>query len=167
MKKYLPVIAVFCLGICLTIGITDCSSKHDVIKTVLDKDAKTGEVDVSTIDRCYTSLKNKCNNMRSIDLSNCPPKFQAAYIAHISAWEQQNKVAGEIKAFDDRYNSVNGAFEAFIRGLVFDFGILGESNTAWQTIGEHQKQASQAISSTWHEVLRIAAEYDVDVSKYK
>ena len=105
--------------------------------------------------------------MREIDLSDCPPEFQTAYIAHTSAWKQKLQVAYELKAFDNNYNSFAGFVVAFLRGFTCDFGIMSEVSRAAEKIREHDIEAENAISSTWNDVLKVAAKYDVDVSKYR
>ncbi len=151
--------------------ISGCTNQKEeykkAIHSVLDQDAQTGKVDRSSIDSFVYSSKTKALNMKNIDLSKCPPEFQAAYIAHSIAWAKKYDIACEIKMFDEKYNSFSGFFSAFLRGLVFDFGSVKEAEEAYQQILNHDREVSAEINSTWNEVLKVAAKYDVDVSKYK
>lgn len=141
----------------------------NAIETVLEKDAKAGNIylDSSSATRYLSSMNARVSNMRIIDLSDCPSEFQIAYVAHVGAWQKQLIVAKEIKTFDDRYNSFSGFFEAFLRGMVFDFGISKECAEELRIIKEHESEALNAISSTWNKVLAVAIKYGVNVTKYQ
>ena len=76
--------------------ISGCTNQKEeykkAIHSVLDQDAQTGKVDRSSIDSFVYSSKTKALNMKKIDLSKCPPEFQAAYIAYSIAWAKKYNV---------------------------------------------------------------------------
>ena len=156
MKKLL---LLFVIAVITGISFTGCnkSSKNNsaqkqqeiykqAIQKVLDCDAMTGKVDNSDLDAYYRSTENKVQNMQKIDLSQCPPEFQTAFIDHISAWQQKLRVTRE-------------SFIFCIPGLIVD-PIPGALEYA-------VNEAFNNIITTWNKVLQIAIKYGVNVSKYK
>ena len=165
-------IFLFIIAVALGIGFIHCfkngnSTEYKAIKLVLEQDANTGDEDDSSIERWCETLRNKCNNMKSIDLRKCPSRFQVAYIAHTRAWCQKFEVARKAKSLKEKNNSFATFFESFLRGMTLDFGILKELREEVNALERELNNADRAISSTWHEVLKIAAEYNVDLSKYR
>lgn len=169
-KNLRSVLAFFALA-----GIIFCSTACEyvekkknqrAIESVLEQDSKTETIyDDSSVKNYLYSVSNVVSNMRKIDLSDCPTEFQAAYIAHTDAWEKRLLVAQKIKAYDDRCN-----FEAFLRDFSGVSGTPAEAAEAaeeLQIIKAWDSKVTDAINSTWNEVLAVAVKYNVDVTKYK
>ncbi|MFO0787113.1 MAG: hypothetical protein U0573_12275 [Phycisphaerales bacterium] len=95
--------------------------------------------------------------MRSIDFEGCPTNFQAAYVAHIHAWETMAAVEQEAKSFQDDYNSGGAMVESFIRGFLGDpFGKVQEGMAAQNQLQRDYQQAAQQIRDTYYRVEEIA-----------
>lgn len=156
---------IFCSTAC---EYVEKKTNQRAIESVLEQDSKTETIyDDSSVKNYLYSVSNVVSNMRKIDLNDCPTEFQTAYIAHTGAWEKRLIVAQEIKAYDDRYNSFGGFFEAFLRGFFGDFDMPAEAAEELQRIKAWDSEATDAINSTWNEVLAVAVKYNVDVTKYK
>ena len=144
--------------ILLAIG---CSSNSPTsvasIESVLQQDSLT--------EQGATSIAEVVKRMRAIDLSSCPPDFRSAYVQHIHAWESAAAIEQEYAAFNNRYNSGGALMESFFRGVVFDFGMVGESNEALEKIANHQQQVSSEIRNTFHTVENIAVEHGANLPK--
>ena len=142
---------------------------RQALKSVLDQDAQTGEntKNNASIEDLMNANMRRTNKMRAIDLSQCPADFQAAYIEHIGAWTSVNDLLSDMKRFQNKYDSFGACVEAFLRGMFFDFGMIGEMEAEKQRINQRASQVSDAIKSTFYKTLHIAAKYGVDVSKYK
>ena len=101
-------------------------------------------------------------NMRSIDLSDCPSDFRVAYMAHIHAWDE----AAAVMAANDKLDS-NEDSDAIAGGLAT---IFGSSATPWQdhldakeNIRRLAAQADADIKSTFNQVELVAAAYGARV----
>lgn len=121
------------------------------IERVLAEDSHTADN--------FTTVEDVVQRMRAIDISQCPTDFQQAYIAHIGAWEKMLLVEWEARQWKERYDSDDAMVEAFLRGLVFDFGIIGESEEARNRVLAMYQKASQDIQSTFSRVQQIAVGY--------
>lgn len=127
------------------------------IEHVLAEDARINE-----------NIANRIvQKMRSIDISQCPSDFQQAYVAHIGAWEEKSLAENEAIQWSKRYNSDNAKTEAFMRGLVNDFGIIGESNKERDRIRAMNQKAWQSINSTFTRVEQIAVGYGARLQSKK
>lgn len=115
----------------------------------------------------YKTVKEKYNQMSNINLTKCPANFRKKYIEHTNAWGELALVEHEAEMFKARYDSGPAYLEAFLRGMVFDFGMVGEVNAAQKELRDHYFRALKMRKDTWNEVLSCAAEYGVDTSKYR
>lgn len=106
-----------------------------------------------------TSIADVVKRMRAIDLSSCPNDFKAAYVEHIHAWESAASIESEVQMFSERYNSSSGLLESFLRGAMFDFGMVGEAGAAYDRLVAHQQQVSADIQRTFHDVENIAIKF--------
>ena len=106
-------------------------------------------------------------NQSSISLLNCPSDFTMAYRRHQAAWEDMKSVEEEAKYLQKRYNSGAAFLEAFLRGMCFDFSMVGDADEASKRLRNHHQSASKAIKDTFHEVLNIAESYGVDTTPYR
>lgn len=120
------------------------------IEQVLKADSKTSEG--------ATTVAEIAIRMRAIDLKGCPTEFVSAYIAHVHAWEEAATVEREFAEFSERYNSGNAFVEAFVRGIVFDFGMIGEASSAQSELRTKYQRANSQIQQTFHRVEEIAVE---------
>ncbi len=83
--------------------------------------------------------------MRRIDLSGCPPDFQKAFRDHIQAWAEMESLT-----------LTNSGFNIVFKSALTFGAAAGD---AYFRIDS----AEQRITSTWHEVLRIAGQYGAEI----
>ena len=114
-----------------------------------------------------STVKDYVRNQSSISLLNCPSDFTMAYRRHQAAWQDMESVEEENKYFQKRYNSGGAFLEAFLRGMIFDFSMVGDSDEAAKRLRDHYQKANKAIKDTFHEVLNIAESYGVDTTPYR
>ena len=114
-----------------------------------------------------SSAEAQFNKMRAVSLEGCPPRFTSAYLKHLAAWRRKARLEKEIESFIIRFNSDAKMIEVFFRGLVLDFGTITEMENEAKQLRNAELQISNEISTTYMECLSIAAEYDIDISKYK
>lgn len=88
---------------------------------------------------------------QSIDDSDLPADFQAAWREHMNAWRDQSEYLNRLKASNRKYN-VDGR----------------ETNQFSLNPNDGQTYSSNVdkINSTWFEVLRLGRKYGVDTSRY-
>lgn len=135
------------------------SQARKAIVYVLEQD-KHAQVGVS-------SIAEYVRNQSSISLLNCPSDFTMAYRRHQAAWQDMESVEEEGKYFQKRYNSGGAFLEAFLRGMVFDFGMIGDADEAGKRLRNHYQSANKAIKDTYREVLNIAESYGVETTSYR
>ncbi len=114
-----------------------------------------------------SSVAEYVRNQGSISLLNCPSDFTMAYRRHQAAWEDMEAVEEEAKYFQKRYNSGGAFLEAFLRGMILDFSMVGDADEAGKRVRNHYQTANKAIKDTFHEVLNIAESYGVDTAPYR
>jgi hypothetical protein len=79
---------------------------------------------------------------QSMDASNLPADFQAAWQAHMNAWRGQSEYLNEVKSATGNFSE-----DSFSNGRVFRID------------SESYRQQSDEINQTWDEVLRIGRKY--------
>ena len=114
-----------------------------------------------------STVKDYVRNQNSISLLNCPSDFTMAYRRHQAAWKDMESVEEEAKYFQKRYNSGGAFLEAFLRGMLFDFSMVGDADEAGKRVRKHYQSARKAIKDTFHEVLNIAESYGVETTPYR
>ena len=114
-----------------------------------------------------SSVAEYVKNQSSISLNGCPPDFTMAYRKHQAAWQDMKSVEEEAEYFKKRYNSGEAFLEAFLRGMILDFSLLGDSDEAAKRLNNHHQSAKKAIRNTFHEVLNIAESYGVETTPYR
>lgn len=113
------------------------------------------------------SVVDIVNHQSKISLVGCPGDFAKAYRNHQNAWRDMVLVEQEGARWKQNYDSTDAFIRAFLRGLVFDFSMVGESQDAALKVQEHYHAAQKNIESTWWIVLNIADDYGVDTSAYR
>lgn len=117
----------FLIGfVCLT--SVGCNPEKTCIERVLQGDSQSSEN--------ADSVSEVVARMRAIDTSDCPADFRTAYLAHIHAWEEAEKVVQEARN-------------------------LGKPDGFWEelkaaSLKNAGNAASQKISQTFQEVERVA-----------
>jgi hypothetical protein len=149
-------------GVCvvaLLLWFKGSSSSNDAsnIERVLAEDSKTAPG--------ATSDMEVVTRMRAINLNGCPQDFSAAYLTHIHAWEKLTDVEREAVALDQRYNSNSALLESFLRGIVFDFGMVGEASAAQQRLQSNYNSTSGEIRSSYQKIEQIALSYGASLKK--
>jgi outer membrane murein-binding lipoprotein Lpp len=138
--------------------LSGCSNNYAAnIERVLKQDQGTTQK--------ATSVATVVARKRAINLDGCPQDFTLAYIAHINAWESLLAVEEEAKAFDANFNSGEAMIEAFLRGMVFDFGILSEARAAQDRLRANYQKALAEIRQTFHRVEEIAVKHGAKLPK--
>ena len=103
------------------------------------------------------SVTDVVNNMRSIDLTNCPNDFRVAYVTHIHAWEALAAVEQKAISLESDANSGAAMAESFIRGFFGDpFGKSAELFAAQTQLQRDAQAASLSIKQTFETVEVIA-----------
>lgn len=105
------------------------------IETLIEQDQSYGR----ERNRKNSSVAGYVADARSIDDSNLPPDFQAAWHAHLQAWSNYSALIEAAQAAAETENSSQEAYQE----------LAGSYNAD--------------INSTYYEVLRIAREYGADV----
>ena len=159
MKKW--ILCVGCaigviLGITLIFLAVTARMNKKAIEEVLTQDQWHG----------YKTIKEKYEYMSRIKLTKCPVDFRKKYIAHVKAWGELALVESDAQIFRDNYTSWSAYLEAFVRGMLFDTGFIGEAKTAQAKLKDHYFRTLGIVKDTWHDVLTCATEYGVDTSKY-
>lgn len=145
-KITLTLASVFCLLLLITITACDdviheLTGHREAIERVLDEDKNCNS----------SSVAARYNKMRAISLKGCPHKFTAAYLKHLDAWHRAARL-------ESKYNSLQGGLE-----IIWDTLTLSKS----PFYDEEAKEITDDINATYRECLSIAAEYGVNISKYK
>lgn len=138
---------LICFCLLITLGITGCGNSYkSAIQNVLQQDnAFSSQIDTDSID----SIRQYTANMRSINLSSCPPEFRQAYISHIQAWEQAIYVLESLP-------------QSFEESLLVGFlnGLAGDITGGAADYNDAINQCQVNIEQTWQNVEQIAAYYD-------
>lgn len=113
------------------------------------------------------SIQAVVDRMRAINLDGCPKEFISAYLAHIHAWESLLLVEQEAMAFSNKFTTTNAMVSAFMRGLVFDFGIITEESDARTRLNDNYLKAVALMKQTHHRVEEIAIVYGAKTSRKK
>ena len=145
-KITLNLALVFCLLLLITITACDdviheLTGHREAIERVLDEDKNCKSSSVAAI----------YDKMRAISLKGCPHKFTAAYLKYLDAWHRAARL-------ERKYNSLQGGLE-----IIWDTLTLSKS----PFYDEEAKEITDDINTTYRECLSIAAEYGVNISKYK
>lgn len=122
------------------------SARH--IERVLEADSRASEG--------ATSVAQISGRMRAIDLRGCSQEFAAAYLEYLHAWEQAARLEQEFAAFDARFNSGGALVEAFVRGVVFDFGMIGEESAERDRLLSNFHANSELLQRAFHKVEKTA-----------
>ena len=154
MSQVSPLIIVSL--VCLT-AIGCGTSRKAAIESVLAQDSGSSS-NVKSISEVVT-------RMRNIDLDGCPDDFRSAYVKHIHAWESAQLLEVDAKSISDRYNSTSALVESFLRGFVFDFGMVGEAGAAIDKFTARQQQISLDIQRTFQDVETVAIRYGAKLPK--
>jgi hypothetical protein len=95
--------------------------------------------------------------MRQIDLTGCPNEFQAAYLAHIHAWEEVEQVlrAYEQLNSDDNHSAL--FWESVLRGFIGDLvTIPARLLEQTQELDKNYAAAQQQVETTYRRLEEIA-----------
>ena len=172
MKKHTIQLAILAITFLLSVlACTDDKSKADneqqslffqqqeeqrqmhisSINAVLDEDSKIRSI--SNGDPTITA-----EEMRKIDLSNCPTDFSTAFVAHIHAWEDDAKIskAKEELNKDDGLAVAFGILTTLFKDEITPFS---DHMEAHRRIDELAQQTKEKINETWKQVELIAVNY--------
>jgi hypothetical protein len=139
------------------IGAVGCEGMQNAryktaIEQALHEDALTGT----------DPTPSHTSNMRTIDLSDCPPEFRVAYMEHIEAWEELVKVSQAKNELDSEADAAAAA--GFLSTL------FSMNTTPWRdhVRAEAEVQrlgvaATADVHSTWETVEQIASKYGAQV----
>lgn len=105
------------------------------------------------------SVAEIVKRMRAISLAGCPTDFIQAYVAHIHAWEEAAALEQEAAAYQSRFNSGAAFVEAFVRGFVFDYGMIGEAATEQTRLRNKYSEVVSRIRSSFEPVESTALRY--------
>jgi hypothetical protein len=111
------------------------------------------------------SASEVVSRMRAISHDGCPQDFKLAYLDHIRAWESMVAVEREALALDANFNGGGAMVEAFMRGMVFDFGMLPELRAAQDRLRTNYERASTEIRNTFHRVQENAIRHGASLPK--
>ena len=111
---------------------------------------------------------NKSRNDSAFELSFLLPYFLDDFPAsNILIVNPSPDIILYAEEFDDYYNDWPGLLEAFLRGIIFDFGTVKEAKEKYESLCALEEQAGQEIHETYMEVLEIAEDYGVDTTDYR
>jgi hypothetical protein len=87
------------------------------------------------------------NELRNIDTSACPKRFQLAWLDYVQAWEREGEITPDRNLVD------------------FLFGVGGVYTKSSRMAGMAAEpfEVRDALTQSWQKVERIALEYDVRV----
>ena len=114
-----------------------------------------------------SSVADYVNKQSAISLRDCPADFTAAYRRHQAAWRDAEALEEEIKYIKKRYYSATAFLESFLRGMIFDFSMVGDADDAIKRARNRYSTTRKEITDTWHEVLNIAESYGVETTAYR
>jgi len=108
----------------------------------------------------------QCEEMRKIDLSDCPKDFTVAYVDHIHAWEEAARIDRAYKKFKKEVN-LEDIIEESVLNEVFGTGhnVIKNAVDFEEKLKENGRIASENIHTTFNEVERIAASYGATLPK--
>lgn len=167
-------INLFNLGIKLNLIITllfvlnyiNCNSTEErqrkAIEQVLTDDLKFMEftqAEIKNKKNSIESYKSYTQNLRNIDLKNCPEDFALAFTKHIHAWEQA-VIEMEKKDNDFLGRLITGAIGLFIGNPALATSAL------FSQLNAKGVDMSQVIKS-WQDVELLATKYKVEIPKPK
>jgi hypothetical protein len=166
-------IAIVCITIVIGLWIWRSPSK---VVTMTMSDGTKISVDVGAIESVLqqdsttssgaTSVGEVLSHMRAIDTSGCPTDFQAAYLAHIHAWEKMGQVEIEAAAFKSDREGAGDFVEGFIRGFLGDpMGKANEIHEAQNQLQKEYQEAGQEIKQTFNQVQEMAVKYGAKLPK--
>jgi hypothetical protein len=128
---------------------TDKERHATAISVVLAKDKQLGERAKDEIKKgsnASTVIQLCVDEMRKINLIQCPPEFQEAYLKHVYAW-------AELPSLVQRYEGISGTLLAFLEGAVGKYEGDAEA-----------KRIQKGIRETFLAVETIALRYGVQQS---
>lgn len=95
--------------------------------------------------------------MRTIDLEGCPSEFRSAYLAHIHAWEDVEKVLREIEQLSSTDNQSAIFWESAIRGFFGDiFTIPARILEQAGELDQRYAAAQQQVEITYRRLEELA-----------
>lgn len=89
--------------------------------------------------------------MHEVDMTDCPADFRIAFKHHLESWAELGEA---VRALPEGF--LEGFFVGALNGL-----LRGENDGGVTRMADEIKRASGAVSATFREVERIAAQYDV------
>lgn len=152
------------------------------IERVLLEDARTASAKTDPVDHVTEVIQK----MEAVDIDQCPPDFGKAYMAHIGAWRESQRVWREKKSLYQEYNAVKANFdEKFTSDAAIALALLaalaGEDvrpkrdaeaqrinakyDAAFALVNERASLASAAVGSTFSTVQQIAVGYGAKLPK--
>lgn len=95
--------------------------------------------------------------MRAISLEGCPSEFRSAYLAHIHAWEDVEKVLREIEQLSSNDNQSALFWESALRGFFGDvFTIPARILEQANALDQKYATAQQEVKTTYRRLEEIA-----------
>lgn len=161
LYKVIAVVGVVVVVLCSVFCVINYKNKKQrkAIINVLELDKSASKEAQSVVDIV--------NHQSKISLVGCPENFAKAYRDYQNAWRDMVLVEQEGAQWKQIYDFTDAFIRGFLRGLVFDFSMVGESQDAALKVQEHYHAAQKNIESTWWIVLNIADDYGVDTSAYR
>jgi hypothetical protein len=135
------------------------------IERVIAYDKSLSDATKTTEEDSLDTVRSYVMALRQIDFSGCPDDFRQAYLRHIHAWDKTIPVLELAKHHKMESESIGAFIEGFLRGLVFDFGMIEEDKQARNAVMERIQSAQKAVQDTWHRVEEIAVHYGAQVAK--
>ena len=150
-------VAVFVVVITLSRGLGAPSDAQAAaaIKKVIAADS-SAYADV-------TSVAEVLENMKAIDLSECPDDFADAYRAHIAAWEAMAQLEKDALVWGEAYGISGELTSTFMRNDVYDFDSVGEASPERDRLADENQRITKDVISTFKQVEKIARSYGVDL----
>jgi hypothetical protein len=134
----------------LLVGCSSQPDHHaDSIRRVLEQDQQLSasiQTEIGLVDQFWSpsgSVSKYVAGLRQIDLSDCPPDFELAFIQHIQAWEAMQREV-------DNNTGLNGFINGYFGGGP---SVLGSMNAT--------ESAERRLQESWFEVERVALKYGV------
>lgn len=109
----------------------------------------------------YSSDKNRvAEEMRKLDMSQCPRDFAVAYLDHIYAWEDAGKIQRAERALHSDENIGNVLGQQLMQSIFSsDESALRDAAETETRLRAAAEAASSRIITTFHKVERIAVAY--------
>ncbi len=95
------------------------------------------------------AIRQYCEHLEDIDMSDCPPDFRVAYRDHLRAWREAHAAIEQLP---------DGYLDGFFIGTL-NVIIRHESDAGIGRLEGDLKRAMERVRDTWTEVERIGAKY--------